>query len=227
MMEPLRLHPLLSVCCAASMRVLANYLHNKTGSHYRSAKIVRAFKFLEFKMYCNMQHCTAPYSTALHHTVPYCTTQHRCCYANIVCIFIKVSQLITYRGCTRGSSGSKNNCNTLCLALGSERRQKSTLNADTGGARRTSDIGIHFQFGTYCSAGQGRAGQGRAGKGRACQVTLCRKQFSVEPLTLLRFYSVEPGQQSGEMDTLQIHLVGNYNFSCCKVFHLLQIRKND
>ena len=168
MMEPLRLHPLLSVCCAASMRVLANYLHNKTGSHYRSAKIVRAFKILEFKMYCNMQHCTAQHCTTQYRTVPHSTVQHhivqhRCCYASIVCIFIKVSQLITYRGCTRGSSGSKNNCNTLCLALGSERRQKSTLNADTGGARRTSDIGIHFQFGTYCSAGQGWAGQGRAG----------------------------------------------------------------
>ena len=32
---------------------------------------------------------------------------------------------------------------------------------------------------------------------------------AIEPLTLLRFYSDEPGQQSGEMDTLQIHLFGN------------------
>merc|ERR1711952_548418 len=60
--------------------------------------------------------------------------------------------------------------------------------------------------------------------------TLCRKQLSGAPLTLQRFYSDEPGQQSGEMDTLQIHLFGNlkniYNFSCCKPSHLLQIRQN-
>ena len=43
--------------------------------------------------------------------------------------------------------------------------------------------------------------------------TLCRKQLSGAPLTLLRFYSDEPGQQSGEMDTLQIHLFGNLNIS--------------
>ena len=27
----------------------------------------------------------------------------------------------------------------------------------------------------------------------------------------LQFYSDDPGQQSGEMDTLQIHLFGNWN----------------
>ena len=38
------------------------------------------------------------------------------------------------------------------------------------------------------------------------RATLCRKQLSVEPLTLLRFYSDEPRHQSGEMDTLQTYL---------------------
>ena len=42
--------------------------------------------------------------------------------------------------------------------------------------------------------------------------TLCRKQLSGAPLTLLRFYSDEPGQQSGEMDTLPIHLFGNLKY---------------
>ena len=37
--------------------------------------------------------------------------------------------------------------------------------------------------------------------------------FSEEPLTLLRFYSDEPGHQSGKMDTLQIHLFGNLKIS--------------
>merc|ERR1711952_222769 len=60
--------------------------------------------------------------------------------------------------------------------------------------------------------------------------TLCRKQLSDAPLTLQRFYSDEPGQQSGEMDTLQIHLFGNQKISIILVatnlLHLLQIRKN-
>ena len=47
---------------------------------------------------------------------------------------------------------------------------------------------------------------------------------------MLRFYSDDPGQQSGEMDTLQIHLFGNLNISiilvAANLLHLLQIRKN-
>ena len=47
---------------------------------------------------------------------------------------------------------------------------------------------------------------------------------------MLRFYSDEPGQQSGEMDTLQIHLFWNLKISiilvAANLLHLLQIRKN-
>ena len=57
------------------------------------------------------------------------------------------------------------------------------------------------------------------------------EKLSEEPLTLLRFYSDEPRHQSGEMDTLQIHLFGNLKISiilvAANLLHLLQIRKND
>ena len=60
--------------------------------------------------------------------------------------------------------------------------------------------------------------------------TLCRKQLSGAPLTLLRFYSVGPRHQPGEMDTLQIHLFGNLNISiivvAANLLHLFQIQKN-